>query len=303
MSRLIILAGPDGAGKSTLAKALWKMQGGRLLHFNRQKTLTRASLARMYTEAMTPAILNYDHIIMDRSWVCERPYADEYWDGDDRLGIQGRRILERIAMRAEACVVFCDPGWETVKTNFQTRKFEDAQSELLDDTDQLARIYAAYGLRNTGMPWVTYDYTKESPGELMARIEQVSTAYHPTEFTAGSMDAPFLIVTPDHPAPADSDSFYRFPMCEHSGAGESRWVALQLAHQGINECYLKWVTSEHLMQANPISRVYKKVVALGGLAAARCREVQMDHVELPHPTAFKKANPRSFDYFKGVFAL
>lgn len=298
--RLIILEGPDGAGKSTLAKELQKLIGGQILHFDRQKHVTSTDLSRIYTEAMLPAVLGYDNLIIDRCWLSEKPYADVFWNGDDRLQLSGRRLLERIAMRARACVIRMDPGWDVVKENFLARKNADPSSELLEGVEQLERIYLAYKNMETALPQINYDYRIGDPKHLLRLVEELSTDYHPTWHTAGNMNADILIVTPPHPTPAGSDSYYRWPMTEQSGVGESRWVARQLAAMDIGEEELKWVTSDKLQVALRLGTDYKKVIALGHIAASACRELKLEPIELAHPTTFRKANKKSDTYFLGV---
>lgn len=300
MTRLIILEGPDGAGKTTLAKELQKLlPTARLLHFNRQSTLTADGLGRMYVEAMLPAVMGWEDVIMDRSWLSEKPYADAYWNGDDRLGTAGKRMLERIAMKAHTCVVRMDPGWNVVHSNWKARKDFNPESELLNDSRELKQVYDAYKEMYTALPVINYDYQVGDTPYLFKLIQELSTAYHPVYATAGNWRGDYLIVTPDHPPMTDKDSFYRWPMTEFSGAGESRWVANQLTNIGVSEDRLLWVTHDKLRQALRLDpqNQFKKVLALGGLAASACRELGVQHVELPHPTGFRRDMGKNLNYF------
>src|SRR5882757_4772670 len=101
---LTIFEGPDGSGKTTAAKAFAAEMGARYVHLPQFKRVT-TGLPRMYLEAMLPALLGYQDVVMDRCWLSEVPYGRVFRDGADRVGEISRHMLERVALRAGALVV------------------------------------------------------------------------------------------------------------------------------------------------------------------------------------------------------
>lgn len=135
-NKLTIFEGPDGSGKSTLAKRFAKATGARYVHFGPLPKIS-GSLGRVHVEAMMPALLGYQDVVFDRSWLSEVPYGQAFREGTDRLGDPSREMLDRLALRCGGAVVMCDPGWETVRSNFLARK----HMEMLDDDNQLKIVY------------------------------------------------------------------------------------------------------------------------------------------------------------------
>src|SRR4051812_18522188 len=117
--RLVILEGPDGAGKTTLAEQLGR-RGWLVVHLGPFLQVDD-DLARLYVEAMMPAILGHADVVLDRCWLSEIPYGLVMRDGDDRLGWQ-RRLLERLALRCRATVIRCLPPREIAKSWWTARR-------------------------------------------------------------------------------------------------------------------------------------------------------------------------------------
>jgi len=96
--RLTIFEGCDGSGKSTAAAKFAEEHGAKLVHFPALPRVTN-NLARMYVEAMLPALLGYQDVVFDRCWLSEEPYGTAFREGQDRLGVVSVRMLERLAFR------------------------------------------------------------------------------------------------------------------------------------------------------------------------------------------------------------
>lgn len=297
MTRLIILEGIDGAGKSTLASQLKSvlMPGVpddpdvRVVHHGPHLQV-RKGLARLYVESMLPALHGDAHIILDRSWLSEAPYGLVYRE-TDRLGWAQRRMLERIAMRCETLVIYCDPGWEAVRTTYLKRKGE----EYVQSLDKLQAIYANYGkaIAACELPVFTYDYTKHTWADVEAGLANRTTAHAQETETAGNALAQVLVVGESYAQLTDADPLYQKPFCAFSGTGCSLWLTQQLGSGGIPERQLLWCNSDHLdhVDMTPAGYYVKHVVALGTVAGTRCREHFRDTLpvhEVVHPQAWKR---------------
>jgi thymidylate kinase len=201
---LTIFEGCDGSGKTTEAKRYAELTGARYVHFGAIPKVTDAALGRMYVEAMLPALQGYQDVVFDRSWLSEIPYGAVFRQGADRLkrGNQ-RRLLERIAMRCGAVVVFCEPGWEAVEKSFLS-----GRDEMLKNTRQLKAVYELYGVVETQLPEVIFDYTSDrliDPGILM----ELRTPHHVVEHnTTGNLGADnVVLVDSSLYEKADSDTY------------------------------------------------------------------------------------------------
>jgi thymidylate kinase len=140
MSRLIILEGADGSGKTTLALDVATRFGANYVHHGPYPGLTGDALARRYAVSALPAVLDESLVVMDRCWISEMPYGLAFRGGADRLGETRIRTLERLVGLADVKVYLCLPPWEIVRSNWVKRK----GSEYLKTIDQLRQVYDWY---------------------------------------------------------------------------------------------------------------------------------------------------------------
>lgn len=133
--RVVILEGPDGGGKSTLAEALATRLGAGIDHHgpypdDRQPWHRYAQSLIQASEdpARTP-------VVLDRSWLSEFPYG-RVFRGHVRFDEPAARGLERLALSLRAVVVNCVPEEETVLEAYRARK----ETEYLDSTEQLTSV-------------------------------------------------------------------------------------------------------------------------------------------------------------------
>lgn len=281
---LTIFEGPDGSGKSTAAKKYAEETGARYVHFAAMPRVG-SGLARMYVEAMLPALLGYQDVVFDRCWLSEGPYGVVFREGADRLGVASKRILERLAMRCGAVVVRCDPGWLAVRDSYMARK----HLEMLKDTDQLRRVWELYGEESTALPTAYYDYTSQAGLQLPERMSA-----HPLDFgTAGNLNGPdgVLIVGEDFAERKNDDPFYQWPFASFSKMGCSQWLTEKLECAGISENRLLWINSDD-RGLGKIAQAYDddNIAALGTAASERLSDLGVGHRQFPHPQSWKRFN-------------
>lgn len=253
--RLIILEGPDGAGKTQLAKALHRADPD--AHYVHSGPFPEISdggaLARVYADAMRPAVEGSANVIMDRCWLSERPYGAVFRSGADRLGAR-TRILERLAWRCQTLVVRCLPPWEQIAENFGRRR------EMLDNTDQLRAVYDLYADDATwgSLPRVDMNPLDNSDDYNDGYVHQSVAIYasisHFTDCaTVGNLRGRVLLVV--------------------SETTESQLMRLteQLEADGVSEHDLYWAPADELTPA--VIHLAIPIVAIGESARRRLESI------------------------------
>lgn len=285
--KLTIFEGPDGSGKSTAAKAFAEATGARYVHFAALPHVS-AGLARLYVEAMLPALLGYQDVVFDRCWLSETPYGVAFREGADRLSSASRRMLERLAMRCGAVVVKCDPGWQLVARNYSARK----HLELLDNLGQLRQVYELYHSESTDLPTVHFDYTVGHGALSHAAIEQARFECHPIQLaSAGNWGANTVLVGEGFAERKDQDPFYQWPFASFSRAGCSQWLAEQLDVIEYSEADLLWINADQ-----NLSLLHElcpgRIIALGNVAADKLQRFHLKPIAVVHPQFFKRFGGR-----------
>jgi len=291
--RLIIVEGPDGGGKTSIANSLKGFYKAHHVHLGPFKSVKRC-LSDLYVDAMMPAVLGHSDVVMDRSWLSEVPYGLAFRAGSNRIK-EGRRILERLALRCRVVVILALPPLEVVLSNYRRRRAD----EMLEDEGQLRAVYEWYDKEwVSDLPTVRYDYT-EGPGafeELRRHIDgRLSEQLpHPTCFaTAGDITAPFLVVGEGFSHHQDGDRLYQWPFGSLSGAGCSRWLARELDQAEISERSLCWVNAD----AGPdvlgtLVKGRKAIFALGAEAYKALESIQASHEKIDHPQFHRRFHGR-----------
>lgn len=148
----IILEGPDGAGKTELALKLKKMYPELIYkHHGVYPNHTGQELLDLYTSSL----LEHEHVLLDRCYLSEYVYGN-IMRGEDRLGYQGRQLLDRFCQARGIQTIICLPPWPTVKKNWK-KKVED----YTESSGHLHKIYMLYHLLWSVRPRILlYDYTK-----------------------------------------------------------------------------------------------------------------------------------------------
>lgn len=290
--RLTIFEGPDGAGKTTAAKRYAEITGARYVHF---PALPRVNmgLARMYVEAMLPALLGYQNVVFDRSWLSEMPYGMAFREGRDRLNMAQRRMLERLALRCGAVVVACNPGWDAIEASFVKRRGQ----EMLKSLAQLHEVYDLYETQNTDLPSLRFDYTVADIERIkpVEDIEELRLPCHPLALaSAGNWSGKYILVGDSFAERKDQDVFYQWPFASFSNEGCSQWLANQLERAEVSEYDLLWVNADQDLTLLPPDTIHgPKVIALGAEASKALYRVNRAHAMVPHPQWCKRFRANS----------
>lgn len=286
-----IFEGCDGGGKTTLAKVYAATYHARYVHFNNVPRVTDG-LARLYVEAMLPALLGYQDVVLDRCWLSETPYGEVFREGRDRLTLADRAMLERLAMRCGAVVVHCRTSWERTVESFRARKGK----EMLKSEQQLAEVYRLYENLASALPVVEHDWqTDDRFNELT--IVRSRHDRHPLDVqSAGNLSANYVLVGEAFADLKDQDPFYQWPFGSFSQEGCSQWLTHGLIEKLIPEDDLLWVNADQEDTAlkdliNSHERLC--VVALGSVAYEKLRDLKIACEVVPHPQWHKRFNSRN----------
>ena len=286
-SEIIIFEGPDGGGKTTTAKALAEVMKAKYMHLGSFSGVWQ-NLPNMYVEAMMPAVQGLSCVVLDRSWLSEVPYGRAFRGGADRIGVESRRMLERLAMRCPVVVVKMFPPFETIVETFKRRR----HVEMLDNEAQLRIVHDWYKDGwTTDLPTIDHDYTDEGAGGFSRLLEKIietlrpQIAHRTSSPTAGPMLAPVLLVGDNFTNHQDGDSLYQWPFGALSGGGCSRWLTRQLATAGIPESDLCWVNAdaESDVIRNMAGLDRRAIIALGHNAKIRMDDLQIRAECVQHP--------------------
>lgn len=294
--RLTIFEGVDGAGKTTLAKAFAEATGAHYVHCGPFPRMNRG-LARLYVEAMAPAVLGLSDVVMDRCWLSEQPYGDAFRKGQDRLGTKVR-LLERLAWRCKTTVVRCDAPWEDIESNFALRG--KTGLEYLERADQLKAVYDSYKGLRTSLPVLVHQPRRTMTGTNVRHVLDSAPTTDPHDLrwqTAGNFHADVLLIGQDFAEVQDDEPMLQWPFGSLSGSGCSLWLADKLSEAGIGESKLCWGNSDtvpmHLVESR-----FKHVVVLGGVAFNTLKTLGLTRTEgvvvVPHPQYHKRFRTKEY---------
>jgi len=287
---IVILEGPDGAGKSTLAEQLRKeLERDRTTHVVRHgpyNGVGAQDLCRIFFRTMASALTYDDHIIMDRSWVSEPIYAEVYRNGNNRVDLQRRRMLERVALARGGVVVHCQPAFELCEKAFLSRK----DVEYLDNVEQLQKVYSEYMSmgQNSALPLLHYDYEHDNVDDLLDSIFAQSIE----NLAAGGgcfKKGNTLLLCDKGPRTNMRASAVVVPFINFlDNDGPSRMLCATLEQEGLYENDLYWIntqthegvgtSSDFLKELSP-----KRVFALGNNAFTWALNNNVPAIKLPPP--------------------
>lgn len=136
---IIVLEGPDGTGKTTLAKKFIECCGASYLHLTyRCKERHDLYLKAAFNHCIDKIVSTRKPIILDRWWISEMIYAEVFRNGTKwpQLG----RELHLKLMQAGGCYVFCLP----VSTKDYLERFDNlkkTRAEMFDSVTDLLKLY------------------------------------------------------------------------------------------------------------------------------------------------------------------
>ena len=132
---IIILEGPDGSGKTTLANIIQKQTGYELIHFsNPTSEIQRTAMFDRYVAA----IKGHKNLILDRSWYSEMVYGPILREASCINHYQMYE-LEKLLAKKGALVIYASADIETLWSRCEKRG-----EDLIKDKVKLVNISKAY---------------------------------------------------------------------------------------------------------------------------------------------------------------
>lgn len=297
---LIIVEGPDGAGKSTLVERLAGWYKAEVVHhgpYKGKKKLGDTYLSSFVPDSEGTRFAKTKTVILDRSWLSEDVYGPIF-RGGSRLTVGDRRVLLRAALGARGAVIVALPPFETCLKNIAGR----AKDAYLEDNPKFKEVYDAFaGMITTfkELPVARYDFTQDGTSErVRSWLNWVRSSCSNPGPGWGNWDPRhvFLIVG-EQPGDARVTEKSRTEVPFAGFEGCSPWLAEQLEAGGIAESSLYWVNarsrSGKLTDSTFVAKLKPRgVLALGIAAAAWCGRARGigpgRFAELSHPQHHKR---------------
>jgi hypothetical protein len=282
MAHVIILEGPDGAGKTTLAQYLVKHANFQYVHSGPPKP--GEDLLLTYASTLDSAIRINKDVVIDRLYAGESIYGPVIRK-HDHLGEEGQKIMQRIVRGQGVLEVFCLPPYRTCYSNWFKR--QQAKGELVTDSNTFHTIYHGYEMlakKQTFAYSLTYDYSKTSLevacGTLLSSL---ATRERLPPGVIGQPGAKFLIVGEvanhdnlDLPwVSLENSSHYL-----NTALWDAGFLEEEMAFVNANTIYGEENDPEQILAWKPT------IIAFGKIASRWCRSV--NHFKMPHPAYWKR---------------
>ncbi len=158
---MIIIEGPDGTGKTTLAKKLRVALGlssNAILHSGPPTKTGPHNVSGAWVD-YTGVVFSSEtpvNAVMDRFIYGERVYGP-LLRNDRRFTIVHQRMIERLLFSTRSVVVFCLPPYEQARDNWKARR--EAKGELITDERVYEQTYQEFERirREVQLPCIVWD--------------------------------------------------------------------------------------------------------------------------------------------------
>lgn len=286
--QITIFEGPDGSGKTTIAKNYAEVKRAQYRHHGTYKDCFRE-----INEAMVLSMVGMEQghdVVLDRCWISEKPYGTIHRPYEPlRIYEVDQRMHERLALRGGAVMVRCLPAKSRVLKTWE-RRVED---EEVKDSKKMAKVYDWY-LREfkTSLPLITYDYWNVEIPSLFKAIERFRPRrkHFVDVVSAGNADAKTVIVS------SFTKSVPVWTNFEPLTA--SQWLTGYLAANDISEYELSWVNirtdvvnPSDLAWLNILASSGSKIIALDHEVAEWLKKNHFEYALVDHPTHVMHGKP------------
>jgi hypothetical protein len=280
---VILLEGPDGGGKSTLAATLSNTvyhNGPPPAGASKEETFWW-QLAGLRPElGATPRVI-------DRNWPSEQIYHRFAGRPNVFNPIIGR-MFERYLLSVGGVMVMCLPPYIVAYANWYKRMMEG--KELITRDAEFATMYEFYRTYRSSVPQLHYDYTSAIAPLLAAHVEIFSPRKNPFgSLQVGNPEAKILVVGEqcnvaglgDHP---------KLPFIKPNGS--SYWLTHELMKAGYSEYELRFMNAlkpDGTVMDYPVGRDQPKVIlAVGKVAQSWAYGGAAAVIDLPHPAYWSR---------------
>ena len=276
---IVILEGPDGSGKTTLAKELQERFGLRYHH----EGPPPANIPPLYHYARVLEDYRGSDVVIDRFALGERIYGPII-RGKDGLGPEGWKLIRRQIAAAGAIEVLCLPDYLTVRENWSKR----SATELLKKTELFNQSYRAYSdFVLDDRNYFVYNYTDTTSHlTLMNMLEQIRQNVPPT-LPAGYVGDPYARFLFVGERGSNPEAYVDLPF--FATVGSSAFLNTALLAAGYLENEVAMVNAYSVTGTEPNKLLkFPKTIALGNVAALVCQAQGIEHTLIPHPQYWKR---------------
>ena len=236
---IIILEGPDGGGKTTLAKELAELAGFEYQHqgpYDGEDTVVAQTLRKIYN-APRP-------VVFDRLHVGERIYGPVLRKRD-LLGSTGQRAVERVLGGMRTILVLVRTGTDDMLEQWRQRK----STELFQDEEQARTVCQHYNdpmhpvWVDGHLPLRHYDWRRHSAADLLTWAHAYATPSNRGPGIGWFIEGNILIVGERTSGPTDINGPDRVFVGTRRGSC-SPWLNRLLCEAEIPEQQLYWVNAQ-----------------------------------------------------------
>lgn len=276
---LIIIEGPDGAGKSTLAHALVRDYGYGYVHFSQPKQDPLLEYL--------PAWTHEDKLVVDRFHLGEGVYGPLY-RGKDGLGPLSRWYVDQWLESRGAVLVL-----KTADVDTLVKRCERRGEDYLQMVD-MPKVVEAFDTQLEASV-VSNKMRNPTPKQVNDRAYHRQSLWRPLKVfpTYLGRRYPGVLLVGDTPeSPSGKSVLPHVPFAPlPNSCGRWMWEALYLDPEFRR---VGCINSANV----DLQRLYRalgtpRVVALGNMASARLQEQGVPHGMVPHPQYAKRFHYRS----------
>jgi hypothetical protein len=288
---IIILEGPDGAGKTTLARTLTERY--KLLYWHEGPTPQDAEPLYYYGAALDS--FRGKDVVIDRFALGERVYGP-LLRGEDRLGDDGWRIFQRLARAVGAWQILCQPDFAVCEAAWKSDR-----RQLFRDENIFLASYNRFAEYDTDQDFV-YDF-QHMPLERLFKVLERGKMTLPAGMV-GAPGAKYLFVGDRgnlKTLPADNDwrtnprAMADLPF--FATVNSSAYLSTALARGNLREEEIAFINA-YRWDGTPRSiPQFPRVVALGAAAAHQCRRQGIQFKQAPHPQYWRRFHRHQFNEY------
>jgi hypothetical protein len=302
---IFVIEGPDGTGKSTLAKALCEKLDARYRHLTYRWPQSMdlyhwAGLERCLADSTRQPV------VLDRWWPSEIVYAAAFRGGTKWP--EWSRMLDRVALKHRVFYILARPQ----DKDAYVKHYEILKGKRVEMYDSMHKVYDLFGDWQTTMEgrvdFMMYDFMTEGQDiqfdlfldDLMNRAFDWFAGSRTfgqsilDRRTAGQLIFPEVLFVGDKSNPKNRRG--QWPFFDRGGHS-SRWLTRTLQQVGIPEYKLAWLnahdaTGRVQFTQDTVEKIgARRVYSLGAQASNTLRKVGVDHKMLYHPQFYKRFDP------------
>lgn len=301
MHQIYLLEGPDGGGKSTLARAIIKETGAAYIHATYRMINQQP---RYHTALLELALKLAQHrpVVMDRGWLSEPIYAAAFRGGSKTPYIG--QFLDRVALRYGIKVILCLPNNKQQYLEEYAR-LKTQRVEMYDTMEKVYDLYQNWLVLNANRPnLMLVNRFIDGPVEKIAQQVLKRTRYQMEhDFvslgTEGSSitDRRFagnpmakVVLVGDKSNPKGRRAVWPF----FDYGDSSLWLTRSLALMGVHEHELAWLNindqADNIQWERGELDFYhgSKFIALGNNASRSLDSLCIDHDAIYHPQYYRR---------------